>query len=83
LKFIFRKLAIIEYKSKEATKKKEKVNSMCFASNNILLISTDVSNYGVYLDEEKLFGAVSNQDDMNSNDDIVSYLTSKPKENTK
>lgn len=56
---------------------------MCFASNNILLISTDVSNYGVYLNEEKLFGAVSNQDDMNSNDDIVNYLTTKPKENNK
>ena len=84
---LFRKLAVIEYKSSENKNKKERVLSMCFASNDILIISTDFTNYIVHLSEEKLFSHYeeTQEQDMNSmtNEEIVNYLMSKPQEKNK
>ena len=55
---------------------------MCFVSNQDLIISTELQNYGVHLSSGKLFGELVVQEE-EMHEDIVNYLTSKPKEKIK
>lgn len=60
-------------------KKKEKISSMCFIPNDLLLFSTDRNNYSVNLNDDELFNKQTDKDTnkMETNDDdIVAFLTS-------
>jgi L-rhamnose mutarotase len=54
---------------------------MCFVSNSDLIISTELQNYGVHLNSEKLFGDFEQEEE--TSEDIVNYLTTQPKEKNK
>lgn len=83
----FEKLAIIEYESNENKSKRERVSSMCFVSNDVLVISTELMNYAVHLSQEKLFNHFeeTQEKDMNTmtNEEMVNYLMTKPQEKNK
>ncbi len=66
----------IEYRLKV---KKEKVLSICFLPNSFLLISTEFDNYKLSFTDKELFN-LNAAPEIESNDDISTYLTTTPKD---
>ena len=73
-------LGTIEYNS--SVKESEKVCSMCFASNDTLLIATELQNYYVDLNDEKMFKKYYEKNpslkENWSNEEAILHMTSAP-----
>ena len=62
-----------------STHAKEKILSMCFVTNDYLLITTDLKNYSIHLSDNKLFNKNDLADIVDTNtQDITEYITSQP-----
>ena len=52
---------------------------MCFVPNNFLLISTEFENYKLSFTDEEIFN-LNATPEIESNEDISTYLTTQPKD---